>query len=122
MGMSTESVEFCNSCVNQVMLCVPGSKPDYWGVPGISIWIREASGEVEPVESAAVVTNTGIMNRLNGQIMDIDQGQIMTRITFKIGDNFISSIMPTEDFLQSGKKLGDAASIAIKSFNVKLMV
>ena len=78
--------------------------------------------KAEPVESAADVTNTGIMNRLHGQIIDIDQGQIMTRVTFKVGDNFMSSIMPTEDFLQSGKKLGDAANIAIKSFNVKLMV
>jgi len=120
--MSTESVEFCNSCVNQVMLCVPGSKPDCGVFREFQSETEKPLEKVESVESAAVVTNTGIMNRLNGQIIDIDKGQIMTKITFKVGDIFISSIMPTEDFLQSGKKLGDPASIAIKSFNVKLMV
>lgn len=120
--MSTESVAFCNSCVNQVMLCVPGSKPDCGVFREFQSETEKPLTKAEPVESAAVVTNTGIMNRLHGQIIDIDQGQIMTRVTFKVGDNFMSSIMPTEDFLQSGKKLGDAANIAIKSFNVKLMV
>jgi molybdopterin-binding protein len=104
------------------MLCVPGSKPDCGVFREFQTETEKPLEKAESVESAAVVTNTGIMNRLHGQIIDIDQGQIMTRVTFKVGDNFISSIMSTEDFLQSGKKLGDAANIAIKSFNVKLMV
>lgn len=120
--MSTESVEFCNSCVNQVVLCVPGSKPDCGVFHEFQSETQKPSLKVEPLESTDVITNTGIVNRLKCQIIDIDQAQVMTRITFKIGDNFISSIMPTEDFLKSGKKIGDSASIAIKSFNVKLMV
>ena len=120
--MGTESVEFCNSCVNQVMLCVPGSKPDCGVFREFQSEPETPQGKVEPVESVAVVTNAGIVNRLQGQIIDIDQAQFMTRVICKIGDNHISSIMPTEDFLQSGKKLGDTVGILIKSFNVKLMV
>jgi molybdopterin-binding protein len=104
------------------MLCVPGSRPDCGVFREFQIDEEKPSGKVEPVEPVVVASNTGIVNRLNGQIIDIDKGQVMTKITIKVGDNYISSIMPAEEFLQSQKKLGDTVGIAIKSFNVKLMV
>lgn len=124
--MSTESVALCNLCEDRVMLCVPGTKAEC----GVFLeYLDEMGKSVKPEKHESskprigiANANSGIMNRLYGQIIDIDKGQIMTKVTLSIGDNFFSTIMPTEDFIQSKKKLGDTAGIAIKSFNVKLMV
>jgi hypothetical protein len=122
MEMVARSNEFCYLCEKQVMLCVPGTKAE------CGVFLEFQSNEERPVDEpisikpVASITNTGIMNRLQGQIVDINQGQVMARTIIKVGENYISSIIPAEDFLKSGKQLGDTVSIAFTSFNVKLMV
>ena len=119
--MNAEPIEFCNLCEHQVVLCIPGSKPDCGVFKDFQSQAEEPTGKLVP-DTTAVITNTGVMNRLQGEIVDVDQGQVMAKIIIKAGNHYISSIMPVEEFIKSGKRLGDKINIAIKSDNVKLMV
>jgi molybdopterin-binding protein len=77
---------------------------------------------VEYSSSRKLPPNTGLVNRLSGQIVAIDEGEQMTRISLKVGENLLTTIMPREEFRLSGFKLGNEAAVAIKAFNVKLML
>lgn len=119
--MTAEPIEFCNLCEHQVVLCIPGSKPDCGVFKDFQGQAEEPTGKLIP-DTTAVITNTGVMNRLQGEIVDVDQGQVMAKVIIKVGDNYLSSIIPVEDFINSGKSLGDKTNLAIRSFDVKLMV
>lgn len=66
--------------------------------------------------------NKGLVNRLIGQIVEIDEGDHMARVTLNVGDNLLTTIMPLEKFRKTGYKLGDQAAVAFKAMNVKMML
>lgn len=132
--------ELCKQCESELVVCVPGTRAqcsvylDYLeeaeSPPRISKPLRTTTDFVNtqlacnsgPSESATDITNTGIINRLQGEIVDIDQGEVMAKIVVKVRGNYICSMMPAGEFLKSGKQVGDKVGIAFKSVNVKLMV
>ncbi len=76
----------------------------------------------EPSTSHKLPANKGLVNRLSGKIVSIDEGEYMARITLNVGENLLTTIMPKEKFKISGYKMGDQAAVAFKALNVKLML
>ncbi len=66
--------------------------------------------------------NKGLVNRLIGNIVEVDEGDYMARVTLSVGDNLLTTIMPLQKFRKSGYKLGDQAAVAFKALNVKMMI
>ncbi len=66
--------------------------------------------------------NKGLVNRLTGRIVGVDEGGYMARVTLDVGDNLLTTIMPLQKFRESGYKLGDQAAVAFKALNVKMMI
>ncbi|HHW61212.1 MAG TPA: hypothetical protein GX404_04835 [Syntrophomonadaceae bacterium] len=126
--MPQESNWVCTMCKDNIVLCVPGTKAecgifseyfdDWEESSAVKKHVIDKS-EVSPAYSN--IRNKGIVNRLTGQIVKVTEGQVMANLIIKIGDNYISSIMPIEEFVESEKKVGDTVSIAFKASNVKLM-
>jgi len=77
--------------------------------------------EINQKSSSINTANRGLINRLTGSIVEVVEGDIMAQVTIKTGDNYITSITPRDAFIASGKKIGDIITVAIKSFNVKMM-
>lgn len=85
-----------------------------------------AMGSIDYIEEYASShkspANKGLVNRLSGIIVAVDEGEYMARITLNVGENLLTTIMPKEKFKISGYKLGDQAAAAFKALNVKLML
>jgi molybdopterin-binding protein len=68
------------------------------------------------------IMNKGIINRLTGRIINVIEGDVMAQLTIEISrDNYISSIMPIEKYLESGKNKGDLVTAVFKAVNVLIM-
>lgn len=126
--MSQESKWVCTMCEDDIVLCVPGTKAECGvfreyldDLEGTSAVKKHVIDKSETFPSFTNIRNKGIVNRLTGQIVEVTEGQVMANLIIKIGDNYISSIMPIEEFVELGKKVGDTVSIAFKASNVKLM-
>jgi molybdopterin-binding protein len=65
--------------------------------------------------------NQGIINRLNGRIVKVIEGESTALLTIAMGEHYISSMMPLSRFRESGKKIGDLLAVAFKSIDVKVM-
>ena len=65
--------------------------------------------------------NSGLVNWFKGPIVNIIEGELMIQITILSGDNYITSIMPKEEFFTFRKTIGDVVTVAIRSFDVSLM-
>ncbi|MEN6350543.1 MAG: TOBE domain-containing protein [Syntrophomonas sp.] len=63
----------------------------------------------------------GVRNKLTGNIIEIKQGDIMSEVVIKVGDNEITSVMTTDSLQQVGFKKGDTATALIKAINVVLV-
>ncbi|MDD2620286.1 MAG: TOBE domain-containing protein [Syntrophomonadaceae bacterium] len=63
----------------------------------------------------------GVRNKLTGEIIEIKQGDIMSEVVIKAGDNEITSVMTTDSLLQVGFKKGDTATALIKAINVVMV-
>ena len=92
---------------------------------------QHLQGETEPfseyqtgiiTESCRLPANKGLVNRMEGRIVEIDEGDYMARVTLNIGDNLLTTVMPLEKFRNTGYKLGDQAAVAFKALNVKMML
>ena len=87
---------------------------------------KSFSAPVEKLEehssSHRLPPNKGLVNRLSGQIVNIDEGEYMARISLQVGENLLTTIMPRDKFRLSGYKLGDEAAVAFKALNVRLML
>ncbi len=73
-------------------------------------------------KSPKLPANKGLVNRLIGSIVEVDEGDYMARVTLSVGDNLLTTIMPLHKFRESGYKLGDQAAVAFKALNVKMMI
>lgn len=126
--MLQESDGVCNLCEAGVVLCVPGTKAEcaafneFLCMEEIPIVKRHVTNKSEAALIEQSIPNSGIMNRLTGQIVEIVEGQVMAKLTIKVENNYISSLMPIDEFNESRRNVGDTVSIAFKSVNVKLMV
>lgn len=63
----------------------------------------------------------GVRNQLTGQIVNITQGDVMSVVTTKVGDNEIASVMTTESLKEAGFKEGDTVTALVKAINVVLV-
>ena len=79
-------------------------------------------GSTNHSSSHKLPANKGLVNRLSGHIVAIDEGEYMARITLNVGENLLTTIMPKEKFGNTGYKVGDQAEVAFKALNVKLML
>ncbi len=77
---------------------------------------------VATIMKSKLPANKGLVNRLIGCIVEIDEGDYMARVTLNIGDNLLTTIMPVQKFRESGYKVGDQAAVAFKALNVKMMI
>ncbi|KUG03475.1 hypothetical protein ASZ90_019111 [hydrocarbon metagenome] len=66
--------------------------------------------------------NKGLVNRLIGCIVEVDEGDHMARVTLKVGENLLTTIMPVQKFRETGYRPGDQAAVAFKALNVKMML
>ena len=69
----------------------------------------------------SIEANMGLVNRLNGRIASIVEGDEMALLSIKAGEKVISSMMPLQKFRESGKKEGDMVMLVFKASNVKIM-
>jgi molybdopterin-binding protein len=117
-----EYVHDCQSC--EVQGFCSGSDEECEAYSDFYGWFNKTL-PIQPVNfsgsSTLKVTNQGLINWLKGPIIDIVEGDFMAQVTIQVGDNCITSIMPKEKFITSNKKIGDVITVAIKSFNVKMM-
>lgn len=63
----------------------------------------------------------GVRNNLTGTIVDIKQGDIMSEVITRVGDNEITSVMTTNSLREVGFKVGDTSTALIKAVNVVLV-
>ncbi len=104
LGYCTQSIEEC-AAFNEYL---PGDK-------------GQSSREGNIMQSK-LPANQGLVNRLTGRIVGVDEGDYMARVTLDVGDNLVTTIMPLQKFRESGYKLGDQAAVAFKALNVKMMI
>jgi len=63
----------------------------------------------------------GVRNSLTGTIIEIKQGDIMSEIVTRVGDNEITSVMTTDSLRAVGFQVGDTTTALIKAINVVLI-
>jgi len=63
----------------------------------------------------------GVRNNLTGTIINIKEGNIMSEVVLKVGDNEITSVMTMDSIREAGFKVGDTATALIKATNVVLL-
>lgn len=63
----------------------------------------------------------GVRNSLTGTIASIKEGDIMSEVVLKVGENEITSVMTTDSIKEAGFKIGDTATALIKAINVVLI-
>lgn len=63
----------------------------------------------------------GVRNQLTGEIIEIKNGDLMSEVVIKVGDNEITSVMTTESLQKAGFKKGDTATALIKAINVVMV-
>jgi len=119
----------CNTC-EACGICTGSQKEcdtyhEFYGMEGTPDVIVQFADGPAIISSAATdhkIMNKGIINRLPGRIINVIEGEVMAQMTIDIGlDNYVSTIMPIEKYLESGKTIGDLVTIAFKAFNVVVM-
>ncbi len=61
-------------------------------------------------------------NQLRGTIEEIVLGTVTAKVSVRVGENVIESVITRQSVEQMGLKLGDAATVVIKSTEVMVMV
>jgi molybdopterin-binding protein len=67
-------------------------------------------------------TRGGIINRLTGKLVNINQGDYAACLTVAVGDKYLSSLLPLHRFKELGKREGDTVTAVFKAVNVKIMM
>ena len=60
----------------------------------------------------------GVRNQLTGKISEIVAGDVMSKVTARVGDNEVTSVMTTESLKEAGFKEGETVTALIKAVNV----
>ncbi|MDD4802956.1 MAG: TOBE domain-containing protein [Syntrophomonas sp.] len=63
----------------------------------------------------------GVRNQLNGKIVQIKEGDIMSEVIIQRGDTQITSVMTTDSLKKAGFKVGNEATALIKAINVVMV-
>ncbi len=66
----------------------------------------------------------GVRNKLTGKVIEIKQGEIMSKVIIQVGDIpnlHITSVMTTDSLKEAGFKVGDSTTALIKAINVVLV-
>jgi molybdate transport system regulatory protein len=63
----------------------------------------------------------GVRNQLTGQIIEIKQGDVMSEVITRVGDNEITSVMTTDSLREAGFREGDTVTALIKAINVVMV-
>lgn len=123
--------QFYRDCLRcQVTAMCGGSEEEcsaYQEYFGLGVNAESAATVLEPLTGkeseprAGVASTCGWINRLTGRIVSISRGEITIEITVQCGDVCVTSIMPVEKFPNTGLKVGDTVSVAIKAVNVTVM-
>jgi molybdopterin-binding protein len=115
--------EACGVCARTEEQCEVYT--EYYGLgetkPAKKLFIGETIVSNEKI-AANEFTDRGLVNWLTGQIVKVVKCDVMAHINIKIGDNYISSIIPLKEYEDIGKKEGDTVTIVFKSVNVKIML
>jgi len=82
---------------------------------GQAVCVKEKPARVESLDYG------GWLNKMEGEIVNIIEGDHMAQVTIKSGDNYISSVMPIQEFKNRGHKKGDTVQVVIKAVNVVIM-
>jgi molybdopterin-binding protein len=59
-------------------------------------------------------------NRLKGQIVELELGEVMAHVVVKVGDNLVESVITKRSAQEMKLKVGDTVSAIIKSTEVML--
>jgi molybdopterin-binding protein len=115
--------EACGVCTGTEEQCEVYT--EYYGLEEKQIVETQFSDDYIVSQEAitpTVATNRGLINWLTGQIVKVVRGDVMAQVTVKIGDNYVSSIMPLKEFEDTGKNEGDTVTTVFKATNVKIML
>jgi len=63
----------------------------------------------------------GVRNKLTGKVVEIKQGDVMSEVISRVGDNQITSVMTTDSLREAGFKEGDTVTALIKAINVVMV-
>lgn len=63
----------------------------------------------------------GVRNKLTGKVINIKQGDVMSEVITKVGDNEITSVMTTDSLREAGFREGDTVTALIKAINVVMV-
>jgi len=63
----------------------------------------------------------GVRNKLTGKVVEIKQGDVMSEVITRVGDNQITSVMTTDSLREAGFKEGDSVTALIKAINVVMV-
>ena len=63
----------------------------------------------------------GVRNKLTGQVVEIKQGDVMSEVITRVGDNQITSVMTTDSLREAGFREGDTVTALIKAINVVMV-
>jgi len=72
-------------------------------------------------KKGVVDMQAGVRNSLTGTIIEIKQGDIMSEVISRVGDNEVTSVMTTDSLRAVGFQVGDTATALIKAINVVLV-
>ena len=61
-------------------------------------------------------------NQLQGTIEEISLGTITAKVTVRVGENLIESVITRQSVEELGLKLGDVVTAVIKSTEVMIMI
>ena len=63
----------------------------------------------------------GVRNKLTGKVVEIKQGDVMSEVISRVGDNQITSVMTTDSLREAGFREGDTVTALIKAINVVMV-
>ena len=72
-------------------------------------------------KKGVVDLQAGVRNRLVGTVIEIKQGDVMSEVITRVGDNEITSVMTTDSLREVGFKVGDTVTSLIKAINVVMV-
>lgn len=115
--------EACGVCSGTLKECE--TYHEFYGmeeIPTVKAQLADGPAVIPTAIPQQDIMNRGIINRLTGRIINVIEGDVMAQLTIEVGpDNYISSMMPIEKYLESGKNIGDMVTAVFKAVNVLIM-
>jgi molybdopterin-binding protein len=73
-----------------------------------------------PEPDYPVFVTLSARNRLKGQIVELELGEVMAHVVVKVGENLVESVITKRSAQEMKLKIGDTVSAIIKSTEVML--